>query len=387
MSERKIKIVHILEGFLGGTSSYVCAVLPELARKGFDVTLICSTNRCSPDAAARLSELREKGVTVHIIPMHREINPLRDTYSFMNIYRLLSKSDFDIVHTHCSKAGALGRVAGFLTGKNVRLHTPHCFAFTRCNGRFRKIVYLALEKLLGRLTTKLVAVAQSEASIAVNLRIVHDYRCVMITNGLTNGQLPLEKISLPKDYVGKASLGIDKDKRVVITACRLVEYKGIFRFLQAAELSRAPNTIFLIAGDGELRTSAEKLISERKLNNKVKLLGHVSNMEQIYNICDVVVLCSDAEAQPYLLLEAMRAKRPIVATSVIGNKELISHNNTGFLAEPNPVSIAGAIDELLADSDKRNRLAENAYAYFHKNHTLDKQISELTSVYKSLCKG
>ena len=387
MSERKIKIVHILEGFLGGASTYVCTVLPELARKDFDVTLICSTNRCSPDAAERLSELKEKGVTVHIVPMHREINPLRDARSFISIYRLLSKNDFDIVHTHCSKAGALGRVAGFLTGRNVRLYTPHCFAFTRCDGRSRKMLYLIFEKLLGRLTTKLVAVAQSEAATAVDSRIVPDYRCVKITNGLTNGRLPSEKTSPPKDYACKASLGIDRDKRVVVTACRLVEYKGIFRFLEAAELSQAPNTVFLIAGDGALRMPAEKFIREKKLDNKVKLLGHVSNMEQIYSICDVVALCSDAEAQPYLLLEAMRAKRPIVATSVIGNKELISHNSTGLLTEPNPASIAEAIDELLADSDKYNRLTENAYAYFHKNHTLDKQISELTNIYKSLCKG
>jgi glycosyltransferase involved in cell wall biosynthesis len=384
MSNKKIRIVHILEGFLGGTSTYISTVLPQLVRQGFDVTLICSTNRCSPDAAARLSELRKNGVTVHSIPMQREINPLRDIRSFIDIYRLLSKNNFDIIHTHCSKAGALGRVAGFLAGKNIRLHTPHCFAFTRCDGRSRKTLYLILEKLLGRLTTKLIAVAQSEEAIAVNSRIVPDYRCIRVTNGLSNGRLPSEKASPAKYNSIKTSLGIDSDKRVVVTACRLVEYKGIFRFLKAAELSRATETIFLIAGDGKLKKPAEKFISERKLENKIKLLGHVSNMDKIYGICDVVALCSDAEAQPYLLLEAMQSKRPIAATAVLGNKELISHNSTGLLTEPNPVSIAGAIDDLLADSDKRNRLAENAYKYFHENHTLDKQISELTNVYKSL---
>jgi glycosyltransferase involved in cell wall biosynthesis len=381
---KKIRIVHILEGFLGGTSTYISMVLPQLVRQGFDVTLIGSTNRCSPDAAARLSELRKNGVTVHIIPMHREINPLRDIRSFIGIYRLLLKNNFDIIHTHCSKAGALGRVAGFLARKNIRLHTPHCFALTRCNGRSKKLLYLALEKMLGRLTTKLVAVAQSEEAIAVNSRIIPNNRCAIVTNGLTNGRLPSEKALPAKDPASKASLGIDRNKRVVVTACRLVKYKGIFRFLKAAELSRAPNTIFLTAGDGELKKPAEKFIRERKLENKVMLLGHVSNMDKIYNICDVVALCSDAEAQPYLLLEAMRAKCPIVATAVLGNKELIAHNNTGLLTETKPMSIAEAIDELLADSDKRNRLAENAYTYFHENHTLDKQVSELTNIYKSL---
>jgi glycosyltransferase involved in cell wall biosynthesis len=144
--------------------------------------------------------------------------------------------------------------------------------------------------------------------------------------------------------------------------------------------------VFLIAGDGELRASAESFIRENRLNNKVRLLGHISNTERIYAVSDIVTLCSDAEAQPYSLLEAMRAKCPIVATSVIGNEELISNEQTGLLVMPRPVNIAGAIDGLLASRAKRNEYAENAYAYFCKHYTLEKQISELTEAYRTLIK-
>ena len=384
MHDKTIKVVHILEGFLGGMSTYVCTVLPQLAQKGFDVTLICSLNRSWPDGDTRISELRERGVKVHIIPMYREISPLKDIHSFSIILRLLSKNKFDIVHTHCSKAGVLGRIAAILIGKNVILHSPHCFAFMRCNSRFKKLLYLVLEELLGRLTAKLVAVSRSEAAVAVRSRIVPTHKCAIVRNGLSDGQFFPSTALSTKDLTGKASLGLDKDTRVVATACRLVEYKGIFRFLRATKLSRARNAMFLIAGDGKLKASAERFVSENNLSNKVKLLGHVSNMEQIYAISDVIALCSDAEAQPYLLLEAMRAKCPIVATSVIGNKELISHNGTGLLVEPTPASIAIAIDELLANKDRRKEYAENAYAYLCKYHTLEKQISELTELYKSL---
>jgi glycosyltransferase involved in cell wall biosynthesis len=383
MNDRKIRVVHILEGFVGGTSTYICNVLPELVRNGFDVTLICSLNRYCPDAHTRISKLKESGVKIHIIPMHREINPLKDMRSFVIILRLLLKNKFDVVHTHCSKAGALGRVAAFLSGKCVILHSPHCFAFMRCNGRFKKLIYLFLERFLGRFTTKLVAVSQSEAAIAVRLHILPAHKCATVNNGLSNGQLFWNVHSIGKNHRGKESLGLDKYTQVVTTACRLVEYKGILRFLRAAEISRTPNTMFLLAGDGELKASAERFVNENNLNNKVRLLGHVSDMEKIYAISDVVALCSDAEAQPYLLLEAMRAKCPVVATSVIGNKELISHHRTGLLAEPTPASIAAAIDELLANQDKRHLCAENAYAYFLKHHTLDKQISELTKIYKN----
>lgn len=380
MQDKAIKVVHILEGFVGGMSTYVCTVLPQLAQNGFDVTLVCSLNRCCCDASARISKLRESGVKVHIIPMCREINPLKDTHSFAMVLHFLLKNKFDIVHTHCSKAGALGRIAAIVAGRNVILHSPHCFAFTRCNSRFKKLLYLVLEQLLGRLTTKLVTVSQSEVSVAVRSHIVPADKCIRVRNGLSNGRV-FSNTSLKS--TGKVSLGLDKDARIVATACRLVEYKGIFRFLEAAKICCARNTVFLIAGDGELRASVERFISENQLNDKVRLLGYVSNMEQIYAICDVVALCSDAEAQPYLLLEAMRAKCPIVATSVIGNKELISHGKTGLLVEPTAASIAAAIDELLDNKDKRNGYAENAYAYFCKHHTLEKQVSELTEIYKS----
>lgn len=384
MRDKTIKVVHILEGFIGGMSTYVCTVLPQLAQKGFDVTLICSLNRCCPDARTRISELRASGVKVHIIPMYRGIRPLKDIRSFAIILRLLLRNRFDIIHTHCSKAGALGRVAGFLAGKNARLHTPHCFAFTRCSSRLNRFLYSVFERILGGLTTRLVTVSRSETDAAISRRIVPSHKCARVSNGLSNGQLVSNTTVSAENPATRTSLGLDKDAHVVSTACRLVEYKGIFRFLRAAGLSRARNTVFLIAGDGKLKASAERFIGENKLGDRVRLLGHVSNIEQIYAVSDVVTLCSDAEAQPYLLLEAMRAKCPIVATSVVGNTELISHDRTGLLVEPAPASIAGAIDELLANKDKRNKYAENAYAYFCKHHTLERQISELTRIYESL---
>lgn len=382
-----MKLVHIVEGFSGGTSTYISTVLPKLAAEGFDVTLISSTDRCCPDVEVRLSELKNNGITVHLIPMYRQINPLRDTQSLAVILRLLKQNNFDIIHTHCSKAGALGRVAGLLTGTKARLHTPHCFAFTRCSGRSRRQLYLTLEKILGKLTTRIIAVAPSEVSLAMKKRIVPAERCTLVRNGLYNGQFPVSLTSTRKDTSCKATLGLDKETKVVTTACRLVEYKGIFRFLEAASLSRTHNTVFLIAGDGKLKSSAEEFIERKNLRHKVRLLGHICDMKKIYDITDVVALCSDAEAQPYTLLEAMRAGCPIVATRVIGSKELISNNETGILVEPESVSIAGAIDDILTDNSKRNRLARNAYEYFHKNHTLDRQISELVEVYRTVCKG
>lgn len=382
MRNEPIKIVHILEGFVGGLSTYVYTVLPQLAQNGFDVTLICSLKRACPNAPELISELKRNGVKVHIIPMYRKISPLKDIRSFAVILNLLLKHKFDIIHTHCSKAGALGRIAAVLAGIKIRLHSSHCFAFLRCGNRFNKLLYLAAEQQFGKLTTKFVAVSSSEADVAVNSNIVPRHKCVVIKNGLLKNQLSTSTVFSKTDPINKLLLDLDKGTKVVTTACRLVEYKGIFRFIEAARISRTRRAVFLIAGEGRLKPSIEKFISKNKLSKKVRLLGYVPNMKQIYAISDVIALCSDSEAQPYVLLEAMQAKCPIVATSVIGNRELVTQE-MGVLVEPTPVSIAMAIDELLADESRRSQYAKKAYAYFCENHSLEKQISELTRIYKS----
>ena len=104
------RIVHICEGFVGGLCTHLCTILPPLVDEGFDTTLVVSLRRSSVDVAMRIARLRQSGVTVHVIPMSRGIHPFQDLRSLVSLSRLLSKNRFDIVHTHGSKAGALGRV-------------------------------------------------------------------------------------------------------------------------------------------------------------------------------------------------------------------------------------------------------------------------------------
>lgn len=381
MQDRRIKIVHILEGFVGGLATYMCNVLPQLKKCGFDVTLVCSLRRSAPDAAEKIAELRKTGIAVCIIPMCRKITPILDLYCFFAILKLLIKHRFDIVHTHCSKAGAIGRTAASLAGIKTRFYSSHCFAFLRYGNFFTKRIYRFIEKLLGKITTRFIAVSQSDAEAADRAGIFPPDKCVIVNNGLCRIEPLLGAQKCSKDTISKTSLGLAENVFVVTTACRLVEYKGIFTFLEASKLSNS-SCIFLIAGDGKLKSKIQKYIFKNSLSEKAKLLGHVSDMKGLYSITDIVVLCSAMEAQPYLLLEAMRAKRPIIATDVAGNRELLA-NKRGLLVKPSPERIARAVDELLSDESKRKRLAGAAYEYFNERHRLEKQIMQLTQTYKA----
>lgn len=244
-------------------------------------------------------------------------------------------------------------------------------------------MYLVLERVLGRLTTKLVAVGQAEARIAVAYGIVGSEHCVTIGNGMAEGPSIGSVYDVEKRCVTRRALHISRDTRIVTAVCRLVDYKGVYRFLQAAQLSHSEDTAFLIVGDGDLRPAIEAYIKEHHLTDKVRLAGYVSDMDSVYAISDLLVLCSDAEACPYVLVEAMRARCAIVATSVVGVRELVQHNETGILVDNNSKAIASSIDEMMMDEGKRNTIADGAYRYFKRHHLLEQQIIDISRLYKT----
>ncbi len=380
MRDNKIKIAHVVEGFVGGLATYMCGVLPGLVKNGFDVSLICSIGRACPDTQSKLKKLSLAGVKIYLIPMHRNINPIKDFYSFIIILYLMIKNRFDIVHTHCSKAGAIGRVGAFFAGVDVRIHSSHCLAFLRCGNFITKKFFYYIEKTLAPITTKYVAVSIAEIDIAVEMGIYPSQKCVLINNGVA---CPANlNVDANRRNQIKTQLGIPENAFVITTACRLVNYKGLFIFIKAAELVKS-NCIFLVAGDGDLKYEMQQYIAQKYLNKKIRLLGHFSDMAAIYDISDITVLCSSAEAQPYFLLEAMSRKRPVIATDVMGNRELLK-NGRGILIRPNSAELALQIDRIIANSDIQKTLTEKAYEYIKDNHKLDEQIAKLTENYRTL---
>jgi starch synthase (maltosyl-transferring) len=240
-----------------------------------------------------------------------------------------------------------------------------------------------IECFLGKLTTKLIAVGRAEAAIAVKLGIVSRERCVTIENGISETDAVSSVYTREQRTILRKSMNIPANCHVVASICRLVGYKGVFRFLEAARQSHTPDTLFVIAGDGQLMTLALRYIHDHHLTDKVRLLGYTDSVDQIYTIADLIVLCSDAEACPYVILEAMRARRPIVATSVVGIREHIRHNRTGLLVRPSAKALAGAIDELLTNKTKCHTLSLAAYEHFKTNHLLERQVNNLSRLYQT----
>jgi len=376
-----LKVAHIVEAFGGGVLTYLRTVLPRLASAGCNVTLVCSLDREWPGSAAAVAELEASGVVVIVVPMARNTRPLANAAALFRLRRILRDGAYDLVHTHASIGGALGRVAARMAGVRAVFHTPHCFAFLRCDGRARRHLYLCCERLLGKLTTGIVAVSREEADAAVSRRIVPAHKCRRLDNVLDDKPAVCGDLAAGERAAIKSAFGIPPEKMVVAALCRLVEYKGVFRFLESAGLSRAENALFLVAGDGPLMSAAKRWIARRDMRRRILMLGHVPNTDDLYRVSDVVVSCSRAEGMPYVLLEAMRARRAVVATEVPGNRSVIRDGMTGRLVPPDPRCIAGAVDQLLADARLRERYGDNARAYFLDNHLPDNYAAALLGLY------
>ncbi len=380
-----MRVAHIVEAMTGGVLTYMRTVLPRLVGAGAEVALFCSLERKGTGAEASVAEMRDGGVRVSVIPMQRRIAPWADLRAGVQIRRALVAGAYDVIHTHASKAGVLGRIAARATGTPAIVHTPHCFAFLRFDG-WRKVLSMSLERGLGRLTHRCVCVSADEAHVAMKRRIVSPSRCVHLDNACSD--LPSACSSEPTQTPAafKRHLGIRPTASVVTTVCRLVEYKGVLTFLDAAAVCASPDAVFLIAGEGELASVAQAWIARRRLGDRIRLLGHV-DVRPLLRATDVMVLCSRAEGQPYAIIEAMRAGRAIVATDVPGNRSLVAHGRTGLLTTSRAGSIASAIDQLLGDNATRGAYGRAARDRFRRRHVVDRQVRELMALYGRCLRG
>lgn len=378
MQDKSIRIAHVTEAFAGGVATYMRLVLPKLVQQGFDVTFFYSQGRQCRIADKALSILQESGVKLTLVPMSRQINPLNDLCSLWILYRKIHSGRFDLVHTHCSKGGALGRIAAKFAGVKRIIHTPHCFAFLRSRGVYRRFIYLLMERMLSRLSADLIAVSESEYMAAIKANIARKTQCTTISNGLD--------VSATLAHVqddAKRRFGVSDDMRVVTMVTRLVEYKGIDRFIRTAQMCSLRNVIFILAGDGSLKQEFDQKVSTLGLEDRVRILGHVDNIDELYRITDVALLCSDSEGHPYALLEAMQAGCAVVASDVPGNRDIVIHGQTGYLTSTEPSDIACAVEYLLKNHEVCRNLAKNAQQTCAKHYSLENQISRLVKVYRS----
>lgn len=380
--KEKIRVLHIITRLdKGGSADNTLLSVLGLNKEVFKVDLLSGkTNFPSP----KLIQLKEQNLIQYkeIGQLARAIHPFKDISALSQLYQYIKKGRYDIVHTHSSKAGLLGRLAARMAGVKHIIHTPHGHIFYGYYGRCLSFMFIILERWAARFTEKIITLTNAGKEEHVQYKIAPAHKFITIHSGLELGSL---QPSDTKNDVAK-EFNIDKSDKLIGTVARLVPIKGHEFLLKAAPLvlQHYPNTTFLLIGDGPLRKKLENLAQQLNFFDKIVFSGMREDIPRLLNAIDIFVLPSLNEGMGRVLIEAMVLAKPIVATRVGGVPDVVEDGSSGLLVPPaDPDALADAICTIMKNPALASKLASHAAIRSQKfSHT--EMIRQLENLYKSV---
>lgn len=374
-------VLHVIEATIGGTRRHVVDACRGLATRGVRTTLVCAALR-DPEFRRDVEELARAGVEVRELPMVREIRPATDLRHLLTLRRILRELRPDVVHTHSSKAGVLGRLASRSTGIGARVHTPHTFAFLfgAMFSPASRALFRAVEKELGRSTQRFVAVSEDEAATFRAAGFVPEAKLRVVPNGI---EVPRWRDAAPLE---RAELSLPPAAPVAAVVGLLNVAKGQDLALRALALPGLEDVHLLVVGHGELAAEYERLAASLGVASRSRFLGWREDVPRLLRTADLLLLPSRWEGMPYIVLEAMAARLPVVAARVDGARGLLESAKCGVLCDVESAEslAAGVRDVLARGAEGRRELGERGLAAVERRFTLEHMIDGLLAVYGEL---
>jgi glycosyltransferase involved in cell wall biosynthesis len=393
VNDRSHRVARVITRLnIGGPSIQAIELSRDLASRGFETYLI---HGHLADAEGDMTTLLPLGDTesLYLGRLVRPISPFQDLRALWGLYRAFCRWRPEIVHTHQAKAGSLGRLAALAynrtrgSARPARLiHTYHGHVFEGYFGSPATRVFLAVERWLGKRT---------DAVIAISPQVAHD---IVKTYGIAReDQLKLIPLGFNLDRLlavsaadrerARAALRIPADAIVVTTVGRLTAIKQHALFLDMADrlAKRSERFVFLIAGDGELRSTLEARARELGLGSRVRFLGWRGDLETLYGATDVFVLTSRNEGTPVALIEAMAAGVASVSTDVGGVRDVVTGPELGSLvAFGDPAALADAVAGLADAPGRRADIGSAARASVRQRFHARRLLEDISTLYWQL---
>ena len=301
----------------------------------------------------------------------------------MRLYRFLCAKSYTIVHTHTSKAGFVGRLAAWLAGVPIVVHTAHGFAFHEQSPRFTRAVYSILERVASYGCDRIACVSEFHRQWALELGMCGPDKVMAIPNGIVarRRNLQVDPVEL------RRSLGVRDNDVVILSMGRLAPEKGLEDLMQAAALIGydEPGVRIWIAGEGPQRRQLEHLAVVLEATDRVMFLGHREDIGDLLAASDLVVLPSLREGLSIALLEAMAAGKAIVTTRIGSNLEVANQAEMAILVEAgNPRALYQAMLRGVHDAGLRTQLGRNARLLFESRYTEDRMLNSYRRLYLEL---
>jgi len=389
-----LKICHIITRFiLGGAQENTLTSLVGLAERGHDVTLITGPSRGSEG-----SLLEQKGLINSNLPFKfienrylvRPINPLFDYLAYKSLSEHFEREKYDVIHTHSSKAGIIGRMAA----SNVRkqkiskvVHTIHGLAFDKYQSFLKNKMYIAAEKFCAKKSDKIISVCDTMSNQAVEAGIASSELFTTIYSGFD-----IEKFIAARDKKKemRKKLAIPENIVVLLAIGRLFNMKGAEDFLTVVEnLSDSYDSPIkgIMIGDGPLRNSLENRAKENLSKNGVMFTGLLppDEIPDWIAAADIIVHASLREGLARILVQGLATGKPVVSYDIGGAKEVIADGENGFIVKPgDEKSLTEKVNRLLKSKGLLLSLTEGAKETDLTNFSSEVMVEKLEKLYKEI---
>jgi len=346
----KINILYIITKLeLGGAQKQLLDLILGLDKEKFNVFLFSAKEGWLTSQAGLVPGLIFKRSRF----LERPVNPLKDFLAFFEICAYIKKQKINIIHTHSSKAGILGRLAASVCGINLVVHTVHGWSFNNYQPAFLRYFYIWLERLCARVTKKIIVVSEADRKKGLDKLIGKNGNYRLIKYGIKKEEFLVSSRSQARRF-----LGLDENKPAVGMVACFKPQKSPLDFINLASDLKKENICgkFILVGDGVLRNKILKSIKKLKLEKTVRLIGWRNDIASILPAFDIIVLTSLWEGLPICILEAMAAGVAVVATDTGGIAEAIENGQSGYLVRAKDrEGLKNRLRELLENSEKRRK--------------------------------
>ena len=342
-----IRVLHpITRLIIGGAQENTMLTAQLLDKAQWAVTVVSGPQTGSEGSL--IEAVRERGIELVLEPtLVREVNPVKDFLALIQLTKLMRGGGYQIVHTHSSKAGILGRWAAKFAGVPVIVHTVHGWGHHDRQHPLVRAYYIILEKITLPITDKLIAVTGKDIEKGLRDGIGRAENYTVIRSGIELDRFGHPQVARAET---RAAWGIPQDVPLIGSVTRLSPQKAPLDFVRAAAIvaRQYPAAWFMMVGDGPLRAEVEALAAEVGIAERLVLTGLRRDVPELMAAFDIFVLSSLWEGLPRVLPQAMATGLPVIVTACDGSAEAVASGVNGFLVPPGePQSLAQQVLVLL----------------------------------------
>jgi glycosyltransferase involved in cell wall biosynthesis len=360
LTDKKMKICHVITRMIvGGAQENTLFTIIGHIKKGHEVVLITGPSP-GPEGELLKNSDFPKFEIIEVPDLVREMNLKKDYSAYKELKRIFTERKFDVVHTHSSKAGIIGRAAAWKAKVPFVTHTVHGQAFHAYEKPWKNFLYISAERWAAKRCHKIYAVAQAMIDQCVKAKVAPREKYKVVYSGMEIGDFLNSK---PEPELRK-KLGIPEDVKVIGTVSRLFPMKGYEYFLPVAySIAKVyPDVHFLIVGNGSMRQWMDEKIAKFGLTDRFHFAGLVPP-DEVYRyiaLMDILMHLSLREGLPRCVVQALASGKPALGFKLDGTPEVIIDGETGYCAPAKDMkTITASAIHILSDPELAKQMGEN----------------------------